>query len=96
VALLEYALGTGPAAHGWPEDQRWTLARVTALIEQLLRASYTLRPGTQPHRGRLVHLKRSVGNLAPATLDQLGASIRTRLKRGRWPRRPHTPISRAA
>lgn len=39
-----------------------------------------LRPGTQPHRGR-PHLKRSLGNLASATLDQLAALIRTRLKR---------------
>ncbi|WP_435891546.1 winged helix-turn-helix domain-containing protein [Nonomuraea angiospora] len=43
VARLEYALDAGPAAHGWVEDQRWTLARVTALIEQLFRVSYTLR-----------------------------------------------------
>ncbi|GAA2697113.1 hypothetical protein GCM10010412_091770 [Nonomuraea recticatena] len=38
-----HALDAGPAAHGWAEDQRWTLARVTALIEQLFRVSYTLR-----------------------------------------------------
>jgi putative transposase len=43
VARLEHALDAGPAAHGWVEDQRWTLARVTALIEQLFRVSYTLR-----------------------------------------------------
>lgn len=33
----------GPAAHGWAEDQRWTLTRVKALIEQLFPVSYTLR-----------------------------------------------------
>ncbi|MFI7449634.1 transposase [Nonomuraea sp. NPDC049714] len=38
-------------------------------------------PRTQSHRGRLVHPKRSLGNLTSATLDQLGALIRTRLKR---------------
>lgn len=43
VAFLEHALDAGPAAHGWTEDQRWTLARVTTLIEQLFRVSYTLR-----------------------------------------------------
>ena len=25
----------GPAAYGWDADQRWTLARVTALITRL-------------------------------------------------------------
>ncbi|WP_433432919.1 helix-turn-helix domain-containing protein [Nonomuraea sp. CA-141351] len=43
VARLEHALDAGSAPHGWGEDQRWTLARVTALIEQLFRMSYTLR-----------------------------------------------------
>ncbi|WP_443678886.1 winged helix-turn-helix domain-containing protein [Nonomuraea sediminis] len=43
VARLEEALDAGPAAHGWIEDQRWTLARVTALIEELFAVSYTLR-----------------------------------------------------
>ncbi|MFI6713290.1 winged helix-turn-helix domain-containing protein [Nonomuraea sp. NPDC050478] len=43
MAFLEHALDSGPAAQGWTEDQRWTLARVTALIEQLFRISYTLR-----------------------------------------------------
>ncbi|MGV9387212.1 helix-turn-helix domain-containing protein [Nonomuraea sp. NPDC003707] len=36
-------MDAGPAAHGWVEDQRWTLARVSTLIEQLFRVSYTLR-----------------------------------------------------
>ncbi|MFG1865650.1 helix-turn-helix domain-containing protein [Microbispora bryophytorum] len=43
MLLLEHALDAGPTAHGWIENQRWTLARVTVLIEQLHRVSHTLR-----------------------------------------------------
>jgi transposase len=35
--------GWGPAVWGWSEDQRWTLARVTALIGRLFHVRYTLR-----------------------------------------------------
>lgn len=40
---LERALDDGPAAHGWREDQRWTLARVAELIWQMFGVGYTLR-----------------------------------------------------
>jgi putative transposase len=40
---LAAALREGPAAHGYVEDQRWTLARVADLIAQLFRVRYTLR-----------------------------------------------------
>jgi transposase len=40
---LERALDAGPAAHGWREDQRWTLARVAALIWEMFKVRYTLR-----------------------------------------------------
>jgi hypothetical protein len=43
LGRLRAALDLGPAACGWREDQRWTLARVTALIARLFRARYTLR-----------------------------------------------------
>jgi transposase len=43
VAQLRAALEAGPAAYGWKQDQRWTLARVEALIERLFGVSYTLR-----------------------------------------------------
>ncbi|MGW5251371.1 helix-turn-helix domain-containing protein [Streptomyces sp. NPDC004129] len=33
----------GPAAHGWTEDQRWTLARVAELIHDLFGYRYTPR-----------------------------------------------------
>lgn len=40
---LAAALREGPAAHGYVEDQRWTLARVADLIARLFRVQYTLR-----------------------------------------------------
>jgi transposase len=43
LARLRAALDAGPAAYGWREDQRWTLARVTALIGRLFHVRYTLR-----------------------------------------------------
>ena len=42
-ALDERQLDLGPAAYGWREDQRWTLARVAALIGRLFHVRYTLR-----------------------------------------------------
>jgi transposase len=43
LARLGAALDAGPAACGWNTDQRWTLARVAALIARLFGVSYTLR-----------------------------------------------------
>ncbi len=43
VARLRAALEGGPAAWGWGEDQRWTLARVATLIARLFHVHYTLR-----------------------------------------------------
>ena len=43
LARLRAALDLGPAAFGWRQDQRWTLARVTALIGRLFHVRYTLR-----------------------------------------------------
>ena len=43
LARLRTELGNGPAAHGWDEDQRWTLDRVTTLIRRLFHVRYTLR-----------------------------------------------------
>jgi transposase len=40
---LAAALEEGPAAHGWEQDQRWTLARITTLIGRMFHARYTLR-----------------------------------------------------
>jgi transposase len=43
MARLRAALEGGPAAWGWDEDQRWTLARVITLIARLFHVHYTLR-----------------------------------------------------
>lgn len=43
LARLRAALEAGPAAYGWARDQRWTLARVAALVMRLFGVSYTLR-----------------------------------------------------
>ena len=43
LAQLRAALEAGPGAHGWTEDQRWTLARAAALAARLFGVSYTLR-----------------------------------------------------
>lgn len=43
VQRLEAALDAGPAVWGWSEDQRWTLARVAALVSRLFHISYTPR-----------------------------------------------------
>jgi transposase len=43
LARLGAALDAGPAACGWNQDQRWTLARVAALINRLSGVSCTLR-----------------------------------------------------
>lgn len=43
LARLRAALDAGPAAWGWAEDQRWTLARVARLIGRLFHVRYTLR-----------------------------------------------------
>ena len=40
---LAQALDEGPAAHGWVEDQRWTLPRVATVIWELFRVRYTPR-----------------------------------------------------
>lgn len=43
LARLRAALDAGPAAYGWQQDQRWTLARVAVLIQRLSGVSYSLR-----------------------------------------------------
>ena len=43
LARLRAELERGPAAHGWDEDQRWTLARVATVIGRLFHVRYTLR-----------------------------------------------------
>ncbi len=40
---LAEALLAGPAAHGYVEDQRWTLARIAEVIASLFGVRYTLK-----------------------------------------------------
>jgi transposase len=42
LSRLRSALDAGPAAFGWAEDQRWTLARVATLIGRRFHVCYTL------------------------------------------------------
>jgi putative transposase len=41
-ARLEAELGKGPLAHGFADDQRWTLGRVKTLIGKLFHVGYTV------------------------------------------------------
>jgi putative transposase len=43
LKALAQALDEGPAAHGWAEDRRWTLARIAQLIFEPFRVRYTPR-----------------------------------------------------
>lgn len=43
LAQLSAVLDAGPAASGWDQDQRWTLARVATLVMRLFGVSYSLR-----------------------------------------------------
>jgi transposase len=41
-ARLEAELGKGPLAHGFANDQRWTLGRIKTLIGRLFHVGYTV------------------------------------------------------
>ncbi|MGH3193553.1 MAG: winged helix-turn-helix domain-containing protein [Streptosporangiaceae bacterium] len=41
-ALLELELGKGPLAHGFADDQRWTLGRIRTLIGRRFHVGYTV------------------------------------------------------
>jgi putative transposase len=78
---LAAALDEGPAAHGWGQDQRWTLARITTLIGAMFHVRYSLR-GTS-------YLLHRIGFSAqvPAhrAVERDAAAIATWRKRT-WPR----------
>jgi putative transposase len=48
-AWLARALEQGPTAHGWAEDQRWTLARVSVLIARRFHVRFS-----QPQLSRIL------------------------------------------
>lgn len=45
VQLEQFAahLDAGPQEHGWTQDARWTLARISRLVFELFRVRYSLR-----------------------------------------------------
>lgn len=49
-AWLEQALEEGPAAHGWVEDQRWTLTRVVILVARRFHVRFS-----EPQMSRILH-----------------------------------------
>ncbi len=51
--MLEEELGKGPAAHGF-DDQRWTLARVQAVVRRRLRLSLSVATVAASEAARLV------------------------------------------
>jgi transposase len=78
-ARLEAELNRGPAAHGYADDQRWTLGRVAALIKGLFGVDYTL-PGVSlllRRHGSGSTMKKTLRPLSGATGG--GAVIETRL-----------------
>jgi transposase len=77
LAELRAALDAGPAAYGWHEDQRWTLARVADLIRRLFHVSYTLRGVSYLlHRTGFAPRRRapSVNSPAPSATDSAASS----------------------
>jgi hypothetical protein len=58
-ARLEAELRRGPLAHGFAQDQRWTLGRIKTLIGKLFHLGYTVEgfedeagQGLKPPKGR--------------------------------------------
>ena len=75
LSRLRAALEGGPAAWGWYQDQRWTLARVATLISRLFHVRYTPRgvsyllhrlgyaPQVPVHRAAVRHRRMAGGDL---------------------------------
>ncbi|MEV8442219.1 winged helix-turn-helix domain-containing protein [Actinosynnema sp. NPDC051121] len=43
LVRLQEEVDAGPAVHGWAEDQRWPLPRITTLVGRLFHVRYTQR-----------------------------------------------------
>jgi transposase len=78
LELLQTELERGPAAHGWMEDQRWTLARIAEVIRRPFEVSYSLRGVS-----RLLH--RIVWSVVPAhrAVERNEAAV-TAWREGTW------------
>jgi hypothetical protein len=71
----------GPAAYGWDRDQRWTLARVAALVMRLFGVCYSLRGVSF-----LLHRLGFTPQVPAGTTGQLAAAMRHQLDRiQKWP-----------
>lgn len=46
-AWLEVELQHGPPAHGFADDQRWTLKRIRTVIGRMFHVGYTVQGGTE-------------------------------------------------
>ena len=90
-ARLEKELRRGPAAHGWDEDQRWTLERIRTLIWRLFRVPYSV-PGVWKllHRhGWSVQVPvRQASERDDAAIEVWKQEVWPQVKRSRWPRKP--------
>jgi transposase len=92
-ARLENELRKGPSAHGWDEDQRWTLARIVTVTERLFGIRYT-------QAGMSLLLRRhgwTVQVPVRRAIERDDAAVETWIKET-WPqvkgrRRPSTPGS---
>jgi len=67
LEALGRKLDAGPAAHGWVQDQRWTLPRAATVIWELFRARRTPRGASYLlHRRRLTARTMIATTIAPS------------------------------
>ena len=80
-AWLEQALEDGPAAHGWVEDQRWTLERVAVLVARRFHVRFS-----EPQMSRILHqMGWSVQVLVHRAAERDEQAVATWIKET-WPR----------
>lgn len=91
LRLLQDLLDLGPAAHGWDEDQCWTLARIAELITHWFGVSYTLA-GVDYLLRRLGWSWQAPSRRASERDDAaIAAWVKERWPVVKAPRRPSTP-----
>jgi transposase len=97
-ARLETELRRGPLAHGFADDQRWTLSRVKTLIGAPELADFATEnaewlriyqlpayaPELNPAEGIWSLLKRAIANFAAPNLDYLVRIVKRKLKKIRY------------
>lgn len=91
LVRLEQELQAGPAAWGYLEDQRWTLARIAGLVHRLFGVDYTLR-GVSMLLHRLGGSPQVPMHRAAERDEDAIATWRTQTwSQVKGPRRPRTP-----